>query len=82
MNKPAFVLGAPIIIEANLISADFTSLIRKKHIIIAPKLYFVISGPRDNNMEVEVLDIGAECYIAFTSVAQDYGYAIINVKDF
>ena len=82
MNKPAFVLGAPIIIEANLINTDFTFLIRKKYIIITPKLYFVISGPRDNNMEVRVLDIRAEYYIALTFITRDYNYIIINVKDF
>ena len=69
MNKPAFVLGAPTIIEANLISADFISLIKKKYIIITPKLYFVIFGLRDNNMEIGVLDIRAECYIVLTLVA-------------
>jgi len=61
---------------------DFISLIRKKYIIITFKLYFVIFGLRDNNMEIKILDIRAEYYIAFILVARDYDYIIINVKDF
>ena len=82
INKPAFILGAPTIIEANLINADFTSLIKKKYIIIVLKLYFVISGLRDNNIEIKVLNIKAEYYIALIFIARDYGYTIINIKDF
>ena len=82
INKPAFILGAPTIIEANLINADFTSLIKKKHIIIALKLHFVIFGPRDNNIEVGVLNTKAKYYIALISIARDYDYTITNVKDF
>ena len=82
MNKLAFIFSIFIIIEVNLINADFISLIRKKYIIIIPKLYFVISKPRDNNIKVRVLNIGAEYYITFILVTRDYDYVIINVKDF
>ena len=82
MNKFAFILSISTIIEANLISTDFISLIRKKYIIIAFKLYFVIFGPRDNNIKVKVLNIKTEYYIALTFIARDYNYIIINVKNF
>jgi len=82
MNKLAFVFGVFIIIKANFIGADFISLIKKKYIIIAFKLHFVISGLRDNNIKVRVLNIRAEYYIAFTFIIRDYNYIIINVKDF
>ena len=65
MNKLAFVFGVFIIIKANFIGADFISLIKKKYIIIVFKLYFVIFKLRDNNIEVRVLNIKAEYYIAF-----------------
>ena len=57
-------------------------MIKKKYIIITLKLYFVIFGLRDNNIEVKVLNIKAEYYIAFIFITRDYNYIIINVKDF
>ena len=61
---------------------DFISLIKKKHIIITPKLYFVIFKPRDNNIEIKVLNIRAKYYITFIFITRDYGYIIVNIKDF
>jgi len=42
----------------------------------------VIFESRDNNIEIKVLNIRAEYYIALTFIIRDYDYIIINVKDF
>jgi len=61
---------------------DFISLIKKKYIIIVFKLHFVIFELRDNNIEIKVLNIKAEYYIALISITRNYDYIIINVKNF
>jgi len=61
---------------------DFISLIKKKYIIIAFKLYFVIFGLRDNNIKIRVLNIKAKYYIALIFITRNYNYIIINIKDF
>ena len=61
---------------------DFISLIKKKYIIIILKLYFVISGLRNNNIKIRVLNIKVEYYIALIFITRDYNYIIINVKNF
>ena len=61
---------------------DFISLIKKKYIIIAFKLHFVIFRLRDNNIEIKVLNIKAKYYIAFIFIIRNYNYIIINIKDF
>jgi len=61
---------------------DFIFLIKKKYIIIAFKLYFVIFGLRDNNIKIKVLNIKIKYYITFIFIIRNYNYIIINVKNF
>ena len=42
----------------------------------------MIFGLRDNNIEIKVLNIKAKYYIILISIARDYNYIIINVKNF
>ena len=42
----------------------------------------MISGLRDNNIKIKVLNIKTEYYIVFIFIARDYNYIIINVKNF
>ena len=61
---------------------DFISLIKKKYIIIAFKLHFVIFRLRDNNIEIKVLNTKIKYYIILIFITRDYDYIIINVKNF
>jgi len=61
---------------------DFIFLIRKKYIIIAFKLHFVIFRLRNNNIEIKVLNIKIEYYITLIFIIRDYDYIIVNIKDF
>ena len=61
---------------------DFIFLIKKKYIIIAFKLYFVIFGLRDNNIKIKVLNIKIKYYITFIFIIRNYDYIITNIKNF
>ena len=61
---------------------DFISLIKKKYIIIAFKLYFVIFELQNNNIKIKILNIKAKYYITLIFIVRNYDYIIINVKIF
>ena len=42
----------------------------------------MISGSRDNNMKIKILNIKAEYYIALIFITRNYNYIITNIKDF
>ena len=42
----------------------------------------MISELRDNNIKVKILNTKVEYYIILISIARDYNYIIINIKDF
>ena len=61
---------------------NFIFLIKKKYIIITFKLYFMIFGLRNNNIEIKVLNIKIKYYITLIFIARNYDYIIINIKNF
>ncbi|KAF8854641.1 hypothetical protein BDZ45DRAFT_747339 [Acephala macrosclerotiorum] len=81
-NQSASVTGNSVILEANLVETDFSSLIKRKHIIVAFKLHFNLSEPIDSSEECEMLNTRAKYCIAFTHIARDLGSTITNVEDF
>ncbi|KAF8846585.1 hypothetical protein BDZ45DRAFT_699889 [Acephala macrosclerotiorum] len=81
-SQPASVTGNPVILGANLVEADFLSLIKRRHIVVAFKLYFNLSRPIGSSEECGMLNTEAEYYIAPTHIARDLDSAIANVEDF
>ncbi|KAF8848256.1 hypothetical protein BDZ45DRAFT_777178 [Acephala macrosclerotiorum] len=81
-SQSASITGNPVILGVNLVGTDFLSLIKRRHIVVASKLYFNLSGPIGSSGECGMLDTGAECCIAPTHIARDLGSTIANVEDF
>ncbi|KAF8857447.1 hypothetical protein BDZ45DRAFT_744394 [Acephala macrosclerotiorum] len=61
---------------------EINDLEYSKHIVIALKLHFNLSEPIDSSGECEMLDTGAEYYIALTHIIRDLGSTITNVENF